>query len=474
MNLPTRVIIALLSITCTAIAEDFESATEKASQKLQSVMPACAKQMNAGDLAGAKATLLATFPEATRSAAESFLLGNLLFDVDRKQSYALHKAAALAEPENPQVVWEWAMEQHRAGEYEGALASYQKFSKSWPQSASPYALQADCLLQLNRVDEPIVAWQKSEKAPDGSLEQMENLVCAVNRDPVPHQRRADLLAKATLNRDVDAALELIALDCAFPFDWWNEEVHDSYLANDLPVVVKALNLPADDVRIRAINCAAECARAGDDAVAIKKSLEKHRLLIDADHTIPPYDGMVEIVLHSALLSKLLDDATLRKVIAPKLLADARKKPSSEMWNAVLYSSGENRDELLSLEREAWKSTNDPRFATGVLMIKSDLGQLAGDDPDLLAAVKQFPDNGPILREAYEVAAREKKVTKELLAQAARAEFKHFSSFVGFGTVINRPRSDYLRSYFKQLAAMRATTQQTTANESPKIERKVEN
>ena len=57
-----------------------------------------------------------------------------MFEVDRKQSYALHRAVALAEPDNTAVVWEWGLEQHRAGEYAGALAAYEKFSKVRPMS----------------------------------------------------------------------------------------------------------------------------------------------------------------------------------------------------------------------------------------------------------------------------------------------------------------------------------------------------
>ena len=51
--------------------------------------------------------LLAVFPADKRTAAESFVLGNALFEVDRRQSYALHKAAAAAEPKNLNIVWEW-------------------------------------------------------------------------------------------------------------------------------------------------------------------------------------------------------------------------------------------------------------------------------------------------------------------------------------------------------------------------------
>ena len=277
----TSVTVAVLlsASSLGAASNNFDADMEQAADKIAKVMPACSARMDAGNFSGANAALLATFPEATRNATQSFLLGNILFDADRKQSYALHKAAPVAEPGNPAVAWEWGLEQHRAREYAAALASYQQFSKSRPQLAVSYALQADCLLRLNRIDEAIDAWAKSEAAPEGSLEAMEDLVCAVHREPAPHQRRADLLAKATIQRDVEAAAGLIALDCDFPKDWWNGGPHRTYLAHDAPAVAAALNIPADDIRRRAMACAVECATADhSDPAAVKGILAKHLLV----------------------------------------------------------------------------------------------------------------------------------------------------------------------------------------------------
>src|SRR4051812_634922 len=100
----TRVVVALVATTtataCFAGAGDFAGDVERASAAVEKVAGASEEKMNAGDFAGANAALLGGFPEATRTPAESFLLGNLLFEVDRKQSYALHGAAAKAEPQN--------------------------------------------------------------------------------------------------------------------------------------------------------------------------------------------------------------------------------------------------------------------------------------------------------------------------------------------------------------------------------------
>src|SRR2546421_6112846 len=120
-------ILAVLSFTAAPIysaALDFDAEVQSASKAIGNVMRACDAQMNAGDFKGANAKLLATFPEATRTPAESFVLANVLFEIDRRTSYALHKVVAQAEPQNATVMWEWGLEQHRAGEYAAALVAY--------------------------------------------------------------------------------------------------------------------------------------------------------------------------------------------------------------------------------------------------------------------------------------------------------------------------------------------------------------
>jgi tetratricopeptide (TPR) repeat protein len=448
---------AFLCTTCGFVwAQEFDVQLKEAWAKLRVPSDESNKLMIEGDLAGAKAKLLTVFPEKDRSAAESFLLGNLLFEVDRKLSYSLHKAAAEKAQDNAIVVWEWALQQHRAGEYAGALKSYQVFSKTRPDSAAAYALQADCLLQLNKTDEAIKAWQQSEHARVGTIEQMESLVCTVNRDAVPFAKRVELLTKATRKADADAAAELIALDCAFPFDWWNTKPYDSYLAHDLPAVLAALKLPASDVRVRAMNCAAACAQADQkDAGALKRILAKHNLLIDVNQTLPANPGLLHVILTAAYRSKALDEKALR-TLSPKVQAIAAKSKDARAWSAAsVFIESAGPEEQIKYARDAWKATGDAHFAALVLFLKQKRGKLAGNDAELLAALKQFPESCDVQRANVEVAAREKKLSRDMLAAAAKAEFRHFSSFVAPATVVNRPRADYLRSYFTTMGSMTA-------------------
>jgi hypothetical protein len=281
---------------------------------------------------------------------------------------------------------------------------------------------------------------------------MEEMICAVKREPMPHQRRAELLALAIQKKNIQAASDLIALDCDFPRDWWNGGPYKTFLTHDLAALKAAFKLPPEDDFIRAISCAAECATAdSDDKSAIKSSLARYNLLIDEQQTIPSHGGLLTIILNAAVEAKAIDDTILNQQLAPLILKQARNGKDTQMWNAALFAAPPGKPEKQAeLEREGWQATGDARFAAGLLLLKDQGDKLTSSNPDLVAALKQFPDSGLVQHIAYNVAQREHKVTKLLLANAAKAEFKHFSSFATFATVVDRPRSDYLRGYFSEL------------------------
>ena len=444
--------LLVLAVAAATVRADFAADVEAASKALERVLPGCGQRMTAGDFAGANQLLLDTFPAKGRTTAQAFLLGNALFDANPTLSYGLHQEAARARPKDPLTVWEWALEQHRAGQWAGALAAYEIYSAAKPRQAVSYAMQADCLLRLGKVNEAVEAWAKSEAAPDGSIETMEDMVCTVHRDPPPHQRRADLLARAVGKHDVAAAADLIALDCDWPKDWWNGGPQEEYLSHDGPAVAAALRLPPDDVMGRAMGAAAECATAANgDPAAVHAVLAKHHLLLDDKATVPPHGGLLTVIIATCQESKAMDDDALHK-LGPKVLELARRGHDAALWNvAANLAMPPDVAGQVQLERDGWQATGDARFAGGVLFAKAAHGQLHADDPDLAAALKQFPQNGVVQRANVQVASHDHKLTRTVLAAAAEAEFTHFSSFIAPATVIDRPRSNYLRQYFSKMA-----------------------
>jgi tetratricopeptide (TPR) repeat protein len=432
--------------------EQFKQDVSQAYKKIEPVIEANDHLLTEGSVTKGDQALLDFFPQSTRTAAQSFFLGSLMFEADPKLSFSLIQAAVSQRPDLSAMDWTWALEQHRAGDYSGALKAYQVYSTNAPEQAAVYALEADCLLRLGRIDEAIAAWRKFEKEPEESIKEMEKVVCMVHREPLPQQQRELLLNKVNQSGDAMAAAELIALDCDYPHDWWKIMPYMDYLDHDVTAVTNALKLPSNDPVIRAINCANDFANArGKDESIIHDILNKYQLITDQNHTLPANGALLSVIILKAIEFGILDQNTFQEKIVPKLLSMARAEKDKRIWLIALKGPwSPSNDQVIQEAREGWQTTGAVGCAIIVLKIKKQQQSFSGDDLDLKAALQQFPGNATIERTKFETAVRENKVTRQLLVNAAMAEFNHFSYTLAPGTIIPQPRSDYLREYFSLL------------------------
>lgn len=455
--LPTRpaalLLGALASVAPAATTRpsaDFPLEVRRALSTLSSVLPTCNRLIEAGDLPGALARLAAVFPEAQRSAAQSLALGNVLFDLDAKQSYALHRAAYQAEPASPLTLWEWAIEQHRAGDFANAQAAYEAYARLTPRRAACFAMQADCLLRLNRLTDAARAWQRAEQLTPESPNEIEQLICSVHRAPAPFARRDRLLKDAVEKKDPALAGDLIALDCDFPQDACTSGPNRNYALRDLPKLAAALPWKENDPQYRALLAGAGIAQSGGNPRAMRGILQRQQLLIDPDQTVPEHPALLRVIVAAALRANVID-ATQRAGIASKVLDLALRTHDPAAWFAELQIvPTRNPDVILGLLHQAWKESHDAVFAGAFLAAKANAGQLNRDDPDLQAALKEFPEDGRVQRVRYELAKRQGKLTPDLLAAAARAEFHRLTRADPFALAQPSPGLANLQDYFHDL------------------------
>jgi tetratricopeptide (TPR) repeat protein len=337
----------LFLIACSVYAADFQAEVVRASEALQPIQEQLGQQVEEGQLAQANQQLLNFFPKADRTAAEAFVLGNMLYSMDAKLSYELHKETAQQLPHEPLVLMEWAMEEHRAGHYAGALAAYDECSKANPQYAPFHGLAADCLIRLGKTREAVARWQESEKAQDGTLDTLESLVCDIYRDPTLEQRRADLRSKAQQG-DIDAAVNLIALDGKYERDWWNNYPNVSHLTHDLPVLQK---LPPGP-RVKAALCVGECLMKQEaKAKDITAILIQYGYLIDPGKTLPSDGAMISLMLGTAIDENVMTIQEARHQFGETLRATTKSSKDSSLLNVVAYLYVDTEEEA-GIERQA--------------------------------------------------------------------------------------------------------------------------
>jgi hypothetical protein len=442
-------IVAAIAGFGTHASASIEDDVRSASVALRPALERAEAMIVDGRLDDANDTLAAVFPEQTRTAVQSLVLGNILFRQDPKRAYALHQKAAAELPEQANAQLEWAMEQHRAREYAGAAAAYAKFTQSNPDFAPAWGMLAECLVRTGKLAQASAAWQRSEQAPRGSLTELETWICEVNARVHPDRQRADLIPRVKAG-DIAAAEALIRLDSNFPRDWWNTVTMTKYLDRDLEMIKQ---IRFEDARLlKEIICAGECAQLVSDeqGAAREKLIKRLRddgYLFDDASTLPRSGSSLATMLGLALKREAITVEDARRRWGEAILASAKASKDAELYNvaARLYVG---TDQLAAIDEEAWAATGDERFAASLLVSRLAAGTLKLEDADLQKAAADFPENAMIAGLVVDLTAQTSKPLQPALVKAIQAEYSHLSTDRG---VVQRASARRLRGYFVALA-----------------------
>lgn len=448
------VFLATASVTLAVVpakpqpeSKETEGPVAVAFRTLQAKLPEAENLLAEGKWTEAKALMAAVFPEAARTVAQSQAMASILFHVDPEASYKLHKAVAAARPKEELPQYLWAVEQHRAGQWKGALESYLAAAKLVDDYAPTYGLAAECALQLGRVDEAVQLWQKSEKSESGTLEDFETDVCKVHGPEQGYRRREELMRKAKAG-DAGAAVAMTALDLEWPQDWWNGGPNKRYLKVDLPVLEQLTAKGGREVTLALLAARLACEEpSSEDARAM---IQKAGLLEKSPRL--PDNGRVLSYLFTFIEEhKFASKDTLRDQWGPVLAAAAETSRDPELHNARGYLFLE-KPELPAVDLKGWEMSRDARFAASYLGGLAAEKKLTLDTPELAKALAEFPGNSFIqalpLGLVKEGSARYRKTVIALI----KADYAHLPR----AGIIPRASAKPLRAAFAALADANGT------------------
>lgn len=402
----------------------------------------------------ANTLLLQTFPQETRTPIQSLILGNVLFKQDPKGAYELHRSAAAEMPDYANALLEWALDQHRAKEYEGAAQTFAAYSKLMPEYGPAYGLAAECRIRLGDTQGALDLWNQSEEAGNGTLVDFESLVCDVNGPANPEPKRAALL-KQVEQGDARAAESLLILDSVWEFDWWNTLPNLSRLKHDFAVIKQKFAQP--DAALKAAMCVAECkiesGKDEDSPADVAPILKKYGFLLDEAGTLPESGEALSQLIGTALESGAITHEEARARFGQKILDAAMKSNDVEMFDAAahLYLGTEV---LADIDQKAWDATHDARFAASLLTGLMSKDKLTIDDPLMAKAVKEFPEDACIAGLVLVLAQEANKPLEPYLVSAIKAEYTHLSALVNGYADAQRISARALRLYFGELAKVR--------------------
>lgn len=89
---------------------------------------------------------------------KKYIIGGLLFDIDKDKSFQLHKEAYLSKPNELNFNIEYAIELHRKGEFEEAAKLYEKYGQEKPEDFRINVWLADCYINMGDIEKSILNW----------------------------------------------------------------------------------------------------------------------------------------------------------------------------------------------------------------------------------------------------------------------------------------------------------------------------
>jgi len=430
-----------LTLSSFVLAEEQKGPVAEAYREIDQKIPEGNQLLAEGRWSEAIRLLNSVHPKDRRTVDQSQALGSFMFQLHPEESYELHKEVAAAHPDQEMPNYLWAMEQHRRGEWKGALASYRLASRLMKDYAPTYGLAAECALRLGKVDEALELWDKSEKAQAGTLVEFETEVCRIHGPQPKHRERETLMTKAKAG-DMDAAVGVIALDLEWPEDWWNSGPNKNFLKVDLAAFSDQKEPQ------RELELALLAAKLATEELEPKKAKE---LLSDAGlmlrKPVLPANGRVLSFLITFIHDhELLSKDALTKNWGALMRDQAKTSKDPELHNALAWLHLDT-PELEAIDLHGWKQTGDARFAASYLGGQMQADKLTLDSPQLIQALKQFPDHYVVQSIPLGLTKPESPLYRSALIETIKADYMQLPR----AGMIPRPSAKPLMQVFHELA-----------------------
>jgi len=354
----------LLWLPSTHAAEDttFTSEIQMVGEKYKSLAnsPESVLLMKEGKKSEVNARLKTLVPDKNKTAADYFILSNMLYRADISASNSYIKMADELSPENPFILFERAIREHRAGNCKAALPIYEKIStmsKEMRSSIKLWGYVTHCRLVIGDHLGAIESWRKVDFRNHHTAIEKSMYDIFSSNDPDSEREK---LIKSISTGSADGACELIKLDKNWERDWWNVKENEEYLAHD---IVFLKNLAKTNTKINlAIGLCVDALVLND--TGFRKYIaasdywgNKFLLPDDSTATYMLISQLVrrEIATPTEILAHYEDQLVKRHTVDPK------NQRTLDVL-AFLYSQNKVSDKLKGIDTYGWKNLKLQKYA----------------------------------------------------------------------------------------------------------------
>lgn len=293
--------------------------------------------------------LISLIPDSKKTALDNFILGNMLYEIDPQASYHFMLKAEKEDANNPFILFERGLHEHRLGNYSLAQAYYERTSK-FPITSKNHILFAyltHTYLMTGQADKAFEAWEKADFREHHTS--IEKAMYSVFSDNNQEKKRSELLSDIR-NGQVYKLCDLYQLDAQWEIDWWNYKPKKEYVQFDKNLADITLKQPIDKEHFGLCT---------DENLSDEAFIERLTAIgfFEKNASLPKSARLIHKVLGRLLKTNKMSLEEFIQKHESQLIDLSKAAPKNRKYYdvlAVLYERTENTEKLESINRYGWK------------------------------------------------------------------------------------------------------------------------
>lgn len=311
-----------------------------------------------------------------------YIVGGALYNIDDEKSFELHKKAYELKKNELSFNLEYAMELHRKGKHKEAIALYITYKNQVKEDFRIDVWLAECYLNIGEKAKSIEHWKlanhpKNHTAIDKAIHTI-------------HGRTDQIKKRSKLRNDIrskvkKSAYELIFLDLNWEIDWWNTNIQEYFLKEDLKLIREIFKESSEVSKdLDAYSKVKHLSNNGFGIDSIKITLLNSKIILDNNRLIP--NGKITSdILRIMFVNKLVTEQEFYETRKDEILKLADSQKDGELLNIYAYlESVINGLVSEKTDKKGWQEYKDERFAISYLIGLADKNRYT--NPDLKQAL----------------------------------------------------------------------------------------
>lgn len=354
---------------------------------------------------------------------KKYLIGGLLYEIDKDKSFQLHKEAYTSNPKDLDFNLEYAIELHRKGEFTEASKLFEKYGKEKPEDYRINVWLADCYINLGDIDKAISNWNKADHSKNhvGIDKAIYTIYGRTDQMKLRNDYR-----KEVKKGNVKALYSLIFLDMNWELDWWNSNIQEYFLAED--IILAKSKFSQNDNDFKTIQAYIQIKKLSGSYIqsdSIKIILTENKLIIGSN-PLPTNGQITSDILRICFINQIISESDFYKQHGDELINLANNTKDKETINIYAYLQASVNGKVdASIDKLGWTDFKDERFAISYFVGKADKNRY--DDKELEEALTDFPNSSKLYWVKTNCAKIENKPLIPMLIELIKREFKTLGS-----------------------------------------------